>query len=188
MRDLLTKHGIPTASLAAAVAFLNDAPASTITAFNAEFRLTPTDEDALSVARFAADAVFKGATAVDKVVGYVAKRMLGAAPAVDKPAPVVMTGVPVLADVDVVVAPVLPPVVQKEAAPAVTVKGRRGRKRLGNSDFCKAVAAIESAPAGAERATLLDLICAQASANGGTIKRSSAVVYYWRYHTLGERE
>ena len=77
MRNLLTKHGIPTDTLVNAVDFLNESDSCTVQAFNKEFGLNMRGDDALVAARFAADAVFRGATAVDKVVGYVAKRMFG---------------------------------------------------------------------------------------------------------------
>lgn len=188
MRSILLQQGIPADTLADAVSFLNSAPDEAIESFNAAFGLTPDDSDALAVARFAVDAIFKGAASVDKVVGYVAKRMLGVAPKPDtKPAPVVMAGSPVVDNEDVTVVPVVVmPEVREATVPAIKVKGKRGRKRLGDSDMCTAVKAIETAP-GAERATLLDLICAQPSKNGGTIKQTSAVVYLWRYGK-GERE
>lgn len=183
MRDLLTKHRIPATNIAAATAFLNAASDGTVAAFNSEFGLTPSREDAVAVARFAADAILRGAGAVDKVVAYVAKRMTGFAPKpVVTASPVTVVGVPVVDTPEVIVAPVV-----VNAAPSVKVPGKRGRKRLGNSDFCAAVAAIEAAPKGAERAVLLDCIMAQASSKGGNIKQSSAVVYLWRYGK-GERE
>lgn len=183
MRDLLTKHRIPTTNIAAASGFLSSASDETVAAFISDLGLSLSGSDALSAARFAADAILRGAGSVDKVVGYVAKRMTGTAP---KPAvatsPVRIVGEPVVDTPEVVVAPVV-----METAPAVKMKGKRGRPRLGNSDFCTAVAAIEAAPKGSDRATLLSLIAAQSSAKGGTIKDTSAIVYLWRYNK-GERE
>ncbi len=180
MLDRLTKHRIPATNIAAASAFLNAAPEATLAAFNAEFGLTPDEDDALAVARFAADAVLRGAGAVDKVVAYVAKRMMGIAPKpVIAASPVTVVGAPVVDTPEVVIAPVVE--IPTETAPVIKVKGKRGRKRLGNSDMCKAVAAIESAPTGADRQVLLDCIIAAG------IKQSSAVVYLWRYNK-GERE
>ena len=181
MRNLLTKHGIPDTTLIAAVDFLNVADEATVEGFIREFKLTMNGRDALAAARFAADAIFRGAGAVDKVVGYVAKMMTGFAP---KPAaravPVTMTGGPVVDMSEVVLVPV-EPTVREEVAPVIAVKGRRGRKRLGDSDFCKAVSAIEGAPKDIGREGLLNCIVAQG------IKQSSAVVYLWRYNK-GERE
>lgn len=179
MLDRLSKHRIPATNIAAATNFLNSAPEATLVAFNAEFGLTPADEDALAVARFAADAVLRGAGAVDKVVAYVAKRMMGIAPKPVIAASPVIVGAPVVDTPEVVIAPVVE--LPAETAPVIKVKGKRGRKRLGNSDMCKAVAAIEGAPTGADRQTLLDCIIAAG------IKQSSAVVYLWRYNK-GERE
>jgi hypothetical protein len=188
MRSILLQQGIPAESLADAIDFLNSAPDATIEAFNAAFGMTPDDADALAVSRFAVDAIFKGAASVDKVVGYVAKRMLGIAPKPEaKPSPVVMVGAPVVDNEDVTVVPVVVmPEVREETVPTIKVKGKRGRKRLGDSDMCKAVAVIEATP-GVERATLLELICAQPSKGGGLIKESSAAVYLWRYNK-GERQ
>ncbi len=179
MRNLLTKHGIPTDTLSNAVGHLASVEDSVVEAFNREFGLTMRGNDALSAARFAVDAIFRGAEAVDKVVGYVAKRMtwMTEKPAV-KPAPVVMVGVPVVDTPEVTIVPV---VVMDHAETAVVVKGRRGRRRLGNSDFAKAVGIIE-ANSGVDRQTTIDCIVAAG------IKESSAAVYMWRYHTKGERE
>jgi hypothetical protein len=172
MRDLLTKHGIPTDTLVSAVHFLNEAPDKTVKAFNAEFGLTPPAADALSAARFAADALFKGAT-VDKVAGYVGKRLLGLTP---QPAPIIIAAAPPIVETETVT--VVQVASEQSAFP--TVKGKRGRKKLGNSDMCKAVAAIESADKKADRQTILDCIVAAG------IKKASAVVYLWRYNN-GER-
>lgn len=182
MRNLLTKHGIPTTNLAAAVEFLNEAPESTANAFAAEFGLKMTGNEALTAARFAADAIFRGAGAVDKVVGYVAKRMTGmpASAAPVAPVRVVMVGQPVVDNESVTIAPVVVEAGTPTTAPTVKVKGKPGRKRLGNSDFCKAVAAIEASKS-KDRQALLDCIVAAG------IKQTSAVVYLWRYNK-GERE
>lgn len=178
MRNILTKHGIAATNLRDAVEFLNSADDSKVEAFNREFGLHMSGADALSAANFAADAIFRGATAVDKVVGYVAKRMTGMAVQAAPVAPerMVVVGVPVVDTPEVTIVPV----VVLSDAPVVSVKGRRGRKRLGNSDFAKVVGIIE-ANAGQERRTVLDCIVAQG------IKDSSAAVYLWRYNK-GERE
>lgn len=184
MRNLLTLHGIPSDSINSAVEFLNSAPDATIQAFIKEFDLNLKGADALVAARFAADAIFRDAKAVDKVVGYVAKRMTGMA---EKPATtpfrVVMVGGPVVDTSEVSVVPVVAlgeSDGRAEVAPAMVVKGRRGRKRRGDSAMCKAVKAIEASGA-KEREALLQCIIAQG------IKESSAVVYLWRYNK-GERE
>lgn len=185
MRDLLTKHGIPDTNIAAATAFLNSAPDKTVHAFIDEFDLSLDNRDVLTAARFAADAILRDAGSVDKVVGFVRKRMTGF---VQKPeAPVVsvttIVGEPVVDTPDVTIVPVI------EAGPAIAVKvkGKRGRPRNGDSDFCRAVAAIEKVGPAAERDTLLAAVTAQQSSKGGKIKQSSAVVYLWRYGK-GERE
>jgi hypothetical protein len=182
MRDLLTKYGIPTDTLVSAVHFLNEASEKTVKAFNAEFGLTPPAADALSAARFAADALsaarfaadalFRGA-AVDKVAGYVGKRLLGLTP---QPAPIIIAAAPPIVETETVT--VVQVASEQSAFP--TVKGKRGRKKLGNSDMCKAVTAIESADKKADRQTLLNCIVAAG------IKQASAVVYLWRYNN-GER-
>lgn len=185
MRNLLTKHGIPADSLPGAVDFISAASEDAVLAFNAEFGITMTGHDAFTAARFAVDGIYRGAAAVDKVVGYVAKRMTGAPEkAVQKPVTVVMAGAPVVDTPDVTVAPVVAVTEsdgRTEAVPVIKVKGRRGRKRLGNSDFCKAVAALGALPATADRKTMLDCLVSKG------IKRTSAVVYLWRYNN-GERE
>ena len=181
MRDLLNKHGIPADSLPEAVDFVSSASEDAVQSFNAEFGIKLSGLDAITAARFAVDAIYRGAGAVDKVVGYVAKRMLaGPEKAAQKPSTVTTVGAPVVDTPEVTVAPVVP-IVDGSAAPPVKVKGRRGRKRLGNSDFCKAVATIDAMAPGADRNTILDCIVASG------IKRSSAVVYLWRYNK-GERE
>lgn len=183
MRDLLTKHRIPSTNIVAATDFLNAADASLVSAFIRDLGLNLSGNDALSAARFAADAILRGAGAVDKVVQYVAKRMTGTAPKpVAAASPVRIVGEPVVDTPVVVVAPV---VIDK--APVIKVKGKRGRPRLGNSDFCTAVAAIEALGPKAERSALLAAVTAQASSKGGNIKETSAVVYLWRYNK-GERE
>jgi hypothetical protein len=189
MRNLLTKHGIPADTLSNAVEFLTSADDATVRAFNREFGLTMTGSDAVSAARFAADAIFRGAGAVDKVVGYVAKRMTGMAASAAPVAAerVVMVGAPVVDSPEVVIVPVVtiptsPSVTCKDGkVTALKVKGKRGRKRLGDSDFAKVVGIIEANPK-AERQTVMDCIVAAG------IKQSSAAVYLWRYHTKGERE
>lgn len=185
MRDLLTKYGIPSNTLVAAVNALNEASEETIEGFNREFGITTTGDDALSSARFAADAILRGADTTAKVVAFVGKRMLGQAAALAAPTSVMVVGQPVVDTPTVTIVPVeeQPVAVEAgaEAAPVVKVKGRPGRKRLGNSDMCKAVAAIESAPKGALRDEVLNCIIAAG------IKKSSAVVYLWRYNK-GERE
>lgn len=182
MRNLLTKHGIPTTTLAAAVEFLNSASDATVTAFNHEFGLYLTGDDGLTAARFAADAIFRGAGAVDKVVGYVGKRMTGqavqAAPA--PPARVVMVGTPVVDTPEVTIVPVVVADETGDVAPVVKVAGRRGRKRLGNSDFCKTARIIDANPK-ADRETIKALVVAAG------IKEASVPVYLWRYYTKGER-
>ena len=185
MRDLLTKHGIPSDNLSAAVDFISAASEEKVSAFNAEFGFNLNDDDATTAARFAVDAIYRGAATVDKVVGHVAKRMTGAPEkAAAAPVTMVMAGPAAVDNSEVTVAPVEAVTEgdgQTEAAPAVKVKGRRGRKRLGNSDFCKAVSIIQSLPANADRKTVLDCLVAQ------NIKQTSAVVYLWRYNK-GERE
>lgn len=175
MQTIMTKHGIPTATLALAVAFLNDADATTVTAFNAEFGLTPSRNDATAVARFAADAVLRGADTIGKVSGYVFKRMTGV---VTAPAPIIIVAAPVVQTEDVTIVEVE----TLDAAPVVTLRGKRGRKKNGKSEFCKAVKVIQDSPATASRRLLLDCMVAAG------IKEQSAVVYLWRYKTKGERE
>ena len=177
MREILTKHGIPTTNLMEVSEFISSADYPTIRDFNREFGLhIGGRDDAESAACFAADAILRGATSVDKVVSYVSKRMTGQAA---KPEPraytVVMAGPAVVDTPEVTIVPV---VVSK--ANTVTVKGRRGRKRLGDSDFCKAVSIIEANPK-ADRETLKACIIAAG------INNSSAGVYLWRYGK-GERE
>lgn len=176
MRNLLTQYGIPSDNLRDAVEFLNAADYDTAEDFIAEFGLKLYGPDALSAARFAVDAVFRNADSTSKVVGYVSKMMTGGASRAPQ-RPVTIVGVPVVETETVTIVPVEP----EANAPAIVVKGRRGRRRLGNSDFCKAVVAIEAAPKDGGREGILDCIIAAG------IKRSSAVVYLWRYNN-GERE
>lgn len=177
MREILTKHGIPTTNLMEASEYLAAAYPPDVKRFILEFNLAfPDDDDSESAACFAVDAILRGATTVDKVVDFVAKRFSGQAL---KPEPraytVVMAGPAVVDTPEVTIVPV---VVSK--ANAVTVKGRKGRRRLGDSDFCKAVSIIETNPK-ADRDTLKACIIA------ASINNSSAGVYLWRYGK-GERE
>lgn len=172
MKHILTKHDFPTDTLRNAVDDMADASPVALAAFNAEFGIP---NDSLQAAQFAADAIFRGADTAEKVKAYVTKR-LTVAPVVA--APVVMVGVPVLETESVSIVHV-EPVTPLEP---VTVRGKRGRKKNGSSDFCKALDAIQTAPAGASRRTVLDCIIAKG------IKESSAVVYYWDYHTNGRRD
>lgn len=178
MRNLLTQYGIPDTNLRDAVEFLNVADGSVIESFTGNFGLNLYGNDALTAARFATDAILRGAATEDKVKGYVSKMMTGGAARVHQR--VTIVGAPVVETDEVVIAPV-EPVVREEVAPAIVVKGRKGRKRLGNSDFCKIVPVIEGAPKDAGRQGILNAIMAAG------IKESSAKVYLWRYNN-GERE
>ena len=76
---------------------------------------------------------------------------------------------------------IVPVVVLGEAdGRTVVVKGRRGRRRLGNSDFCKTARIIDDNPK-ADRETIKALVIAAG------VKEASVPVYLWRYHTKGER-
>lgn len=179
MRDILNKYGIPSNTLAAAVGFLNeqaeDEDSEVVTNFNAEFGLTPNWEDAGMVARFIVDAILRGAEDIAAVKGYVTKRLTGNTPPSIVGRPVVVAAAPVYEDSEVVVTAV------EDVAPAVAVKGKRGRKKNGLSAMCKAVAIIEGYAKGTERQTVLDALVSAG------INKSSAAVYMWRYNN-GERD
>lgn len=171
MKNILAKHDFPTDTLRNAVNDMDGASPVALAAFNAEFGI---NSESLAAAQYAADAIFRGADTAEKVKAYVTKRT--AAPPVVA-APVVVVGVPVLETADVTIVHV-EPVTPLDAAP---VRGKRGRKKNGSSDFCKAMEAIEAAPPGSSRRALLDAIVAK------SIKEASAVVYYWDYFTNGRR-
>lgn len=147
--------------------------------FCGRFGLTPAYDDAYSTARYVADAVIRGADSVDKVVGYVRKKVLGQT---TKPvilnAPVTIVGQPIV-DNEVVT---ITPVADTSPRTSPAVRYGRGRRKNGKSDFCKAVAVIERLGASTER----DLLLSAMIADG--LNKSSAAVYYWRYMTKGERD
>ena len=177
MRHLLTKHGIPTTNLMEASDFITASYPPDVKRFLLEFTLAfPSDDDSESAACYAIDAILRGATSVDKVVAFVAKRFSGRDVKPEPRAYTVVTSGPAMVDTpEVTIVPVV-----VSGANTVTVKGRRGRKRLGNSDFCKAVSIIEANPE-ADRDTIKACIMAAG------INSSSAGVYLWRYGK-GERE
>jgi hypothetical protein len=186
MRDLLTKHGIPATNLRDAVEFLTDKFENdeelVVTTFLAEFKLTPQYDDMVSTAGHAVDAILRGAATVGKVVEHVGKRMIGLPVAVDKPvivpaAPVMVIADPVVDNEDVTVTPVA-------TAPAA-VKGRKGRRKLGNSDYCRAVAILDKMLADGAQATREQQKAALVAAN---MADKSANHYLWRYHKLGLRD
>lgn len=177
MRDTLTKHGIPDTNVVAAVSFLNDADESVLNAFNHEFGLSPDEDDTLKVARFAATAVLNGAADVGAVKAFVSKRIIGIMPVLN--APVMVIGVPVVDTPEVTVTEVVE--VSFDPTAPVVVHGRKGRRKNGKSEFCKAVKVIEAQPEGVTRKTILDAIVAEG------VKASSAIVYLWRYNK-GERD
>ena len=174
MRTILEQHTIPTTTIAAAVAAMTSMDDNLLVSFCNDFGLTPTADDALTTARFAADAVFRGAVDKAAVVAYVRKRLLGQAVV---NAPIIVIGVPVVDTPDLTVVQVTDAEPDTSAAP---VKYGRGRRKNGKSDFCKAVATIEAAGAAASRETVLQCLVASG------IKQTSAVVYLWRYGK-GER-
>ena len=147
------------------MAFLNEAEYDTLEAIAGEFGFTG---DAYNQAKHAVVAILKGATAVDKVVWYVNKQT---APAPAKP--VTIVGAPVVDNSDVLLVEVV-----EDDAPETPVKAT-GTRRRRNSDFSRAAEAI-AATGSAERSVWL-----AAMADIG-IKKSSAVVYSWRYQN-GER-
>lgn len=179
MRDILAKHGIPSNTLAAAVGFLNeqDEDSEVIESFNAEFGLTPNYQDATMVARFAVDAILRGAEDIATVKSYVGKRLTGTSPPTVVGRPIVVAAAPVYEDAAVVVTPVE----EDPTSIPVAVKGKRGRKKNGLSAMCKAVKVIEGFAAGTERQTIIDALIA------ANINKSSAAVYLWRYNN-GERD
>lgn len=180
MRTKLAEYGVPTASLPAAVEFLNTANEDKLTDICKGFGLTPKEADLLTTAKFIADACIRlgDGGSVDKVVGHVRRKTLGMATTLPQPnAPVVVVGAPVVDSPEVTIAPVVP-LATPEQEP---VRRGRGRRKNGKSDFCKAVAIIENAGTGAERETVLKAMIAAG------IKQNSAAVYMWRYHTKGER-
>jgi len=179
MRSKLTDLGIPADSLNAALEFLNTAPNALLSDLCVAFGLTPKLEDTLPTARFIADAAVRlgDGGSVEKVVSHVRRKMLGIAP--PPPAPVRVVGPTVKTIADVVIAPVVEvkaDAVEVEASPVVTPYAGRGRRRNGNSDFCKAVAIIE-ATGSAERGVRLAALLAAG------YNKSSAGVYLWKYNS-----
>lgn len=162
MRDLLTKHGIPATNINDAVEYLDSADYGALEAFSGEFGLVG---DAYEHAKHAVAAILRGASSVDKVVWYVTKQT---APAPAKPLTIV--GGPIVDNSTVM----LVEVVENDVEPVKAVARRRR-----SSDFQRAVTAIEACGS-VERSAWL-----AAMADIG-IKKSSAVVYSWRYQN-GER-
>jgi hypothetical protein len=172
MRDLLTKYGIPATNIADAAAFLNSASNGVVESFTKEFGLNLNTSESLTASRFAADAIFRGADTVGKVVGYVAKRMLGGpAPKSTGMVTMVLAGIPSVDNSNITVTPVM---TINDAATA-PIHGKRGRPRLGNSGFAKAVALLDTFGEEEERSVLLDCIIASG------INEKSAMVYLWKY-------
>lgn len=176
MKELLKEYGIADTRLLDATKSIENISDDTLREFCGRFGLTPASADVPQTARLVADALLKGADSVDKVVGYVRKRMMGH---VEKPvvlnAPVRIVGVPVVDNAEVIIAPVVP------LAAVATIRPGRGRRKNGRSDMCKAVALIEAAGEAADRDTIL------ASLVAGGLNKSSAAVYLWRYNK-GERD
>jgi hypothetical protein len=176
MRDFLTKYGISTDTLSAAVNSINAADDSVTKAFVAEFGMTLSGDDSRSAARFAADAILRGANSSDKVVGFVRKRIAGLSVAnLTFTAPVAASA-PVAVVEEVEDVPVVT-VTEDTTVPLVTVevKRGRGRPRLENNDVAKAVAIIESM-AGSK------LVEQRRAIIAAGIHKSSANVYLWKYH------
>lgn len=180
MRTKLASLGVPADSLSAAVEFLNKADRSLHVEVCTAFGLNFDGADALTAARFVADACIRlgDGGSVDKVVGHVRRKMTGMAPTLPPPnAPVVVVGAPVVDNREVTIAPVIPLAKPQEEP----VRRGRGRRKNGKSDFCKAVAIIEANMSGDRSVQIGALLKAG-------ITKSSAAVYLWRYHTKGERD
>lgn len=170
MRDLLTKHDIPDTTISAAVEFLNSAPDDAVESFTKEFGLSLNRTDTLSAGRFAADAILRGADSVDKVRGYIAKRMLGSpAPPVITITPVTLAGIPSVDNSLVTVTPMV-----MDEVPSAPIKGKRGRPK--SKAFANAATLLDGLAHKAERAVMLDCLVAAG------INKSSAAVYVWRYN------
>lgn len=183
MKRLLIEYGIPMANMVEAMESVYHMSEKAQREFLQEFNLERVASDmVLPATRFAVDAIHRGADTPQKVVAYVAKRLMGN-PTVERPVqPTVVSGPTLSAPVgDTGKTITATPVQPNAKVEGLVVKGRRGRKKLGNSDFCKAVGIIES-NLGLSRKKVAELMVA------ANIKESSANVYLWRYHTKGERE
>lgn len=189
MRDILTKHQIPTDNLPNAVAALNMADTTVTEAICAAFGLNLTDDNALAASRYIAEAVIRlgDAATTEKVVAHVKRKMPVMEVAAPVPAPVetetvenetvaeevespVSTGLGMFVSTTTVVNDML-----VTALPTTEVKRGRGRPKNQNNDFAKAVSIIESLGS-VQRSTILDAIIASG------IKKSSAQVYLWHYN------
>ena len=175
MHTLLGRYGITTTSVNRAVQTVNTMSNSMIDAMVNELGLVVAPGDAHRVAKCIIHALMSGAVDKDAVVNFVYKRVPKLEVEVQT-APVVIDsvhGVSVISSGGIVAT----------SAPlgvAAPITGRLGRSKLGNSAFSRAVALLEDSQH-LSRAGKLDLLVS------ADIKKSSAVVYLWRYNN-GERE
>lgn len=124
-------------------------------AFLAMFNLSASAVDDVDrVCRMVLDGMDAGAKTEHQIRKYMTSKMLGLNPTDD-------------------------PFEKIESNPVPTVE-TRGRKKNGQSAFCKAVSLIQSSPAGTTRSVILDSLISAG------IPPASAPVYLWRYNK-GER-
>ena len=178
MKTILNEFSINTERLDRACLSIDAMRTDIAQDFCGRFGLTPTYDDAHSTARYVADAVIRGADSVDKVVGYVRKKVMGqTVKPVTLNVPVTIVGVPIVDNESVTISAVT----ETDPQTAPVVRHGRGRRKNGKSDFCKAVAVIERLGASSNRDLLLNAMIADG------LNKSSAAVYLWRYMSKGER-
>lgn len=177
LTELLVKRDIPTESVVRAVARVSTVPMPSIVALVEELEVRVDRKDYEKAAKNIVAAIIAGADTAAKVQEAVYKRIPKVAVVVAPPRVLavspVASGLPTVETNAMLATPVNP----ANVAPVV---GRRGRKKLGNSDFNKVVGILDANPNVGRDAALNLLIAAG-------IKKSSAVVYVWRYNK-GERD
>lgn len=178
MRNVLTQYGIPTDTLPKAITAVNAMDAGNVSKLCAEFGLSPEGDTAYACARYAAEAIVKlgDAATVDKVVGHVRRKVAGMVSTVV--APVVVVGVPVVDNPEVIIEPVtVLPTEEVVADKVVTVQPAycgRGRRPNANSGYHRTVAYMQANP-GKDRAEVI----AELVASG--MSKKSVYVYLWKY-------
>ena len=172
--DCLKRYGIPAHSLNRAVQWVNTLSHHAVTRMVDEFGLQVDKSHEEKAAKCVVHAILNGAEDSEKVVAFVYTRI----PKLVKTVPTIVRTMEHLAPsfgnlgMMTVEAP-LSTIIQEKM-------DNRGRRKTGNSAFCKAVELLDSAPT-LSKAAQIDLLVAN------EIKKSSALVYHWKY-CKGERE
>lgn len=175
METFLSRYGIPTASVNRAVQSVNGLSNHTIAQMVKEFGLEISTDENHRAAKCIVHALLSGASDKDAVVNFVYKRVARLEPVVQTAAVTVdsFQTVSVISSGGIVAT-------TAPLAAVSTITGKMGRQKLGNSAFNRAVTLLDESNHLSRSAKIDSLIAAG-------IKKSSAVVYLWRYNN-GDRE